>query len=103
MERVPTANWIQLTQNTGQGNTPVLFTLAANTGATARTGTILIGERVATIEQAGAGGTCVARCATLRRGRRWPLRSRECRLPVAARADERGGSVHFAGHGGAAG
>lgn len=56
---VSNATWITINgADTGKGSGSVNFTVAANTGATLRAGTVFVGGEQLTIEQAGASGNC---------------------------------------------
>lgn len=52
-------SWINITSSSiGMGNGTVSYTVAANPGASQRTGTITVNGQVHTITQAGSGGGC---------------------------------------------
>lgn len=89
--------WITVTSGaTGTGNGQVAFTVAANTGTTARVGSLTIAGRTFTIEQAGTGGNCVVR--TLPRGQTISaaLNSADCTLDGRADSSTRVDRYSFA-------
>lgn len=52
------ATWITITTgNSGSGNGAVAYTVAANTGGAARSGTITVGDQTFTVTQAGTAGS----------------------------------------------
>lgn len=56
------SSWITINSGaSGMGDGAVKFTAAANTTANYRTGSVRIGSRIFTIEQAGTGGACLPR------------------------------------------
>jgi uncharacterized protein (TIGR03437 family) len=58
-QAVTSASWITINAGvSGAGNGAVAFTVAAHTGANARSGTLVIAGQTFTIEQSAAGGNC---------------------------------------------
>jgi hypothetical protein len=61
------AQWLQVTSGTpGSGNGTVSYTVQANTGTSARSGTITAGGQTHTVSQAGAPASCTIRVSPTR-------------------------------------
>lgn len=80
--RVASANvsWLTITAGgDGSGTGTVEFTVAPNTGTTQRTGTLNIGGRLFTVEQAGANGSCATQPITVGATINGTLSQADCR------------------------
>jgi subtilisin-like proprotein convertase family protein len=75
-------SWITITSgSSGTGNGTVNYSVAANTGANSRTGTITVNGQVHTVTQAGTGGGCPSTSISMGQTLNGSLSSADCIFP----------------------